>query len=482
MNRIVLIVVGLALVLGVVVYVGKKNGGPNPENPAMGTTEEATPSAGASGTPNGMTSGTSGEETGQAMAPGSAATPGATPIPGEMAKAIPGKTTGATPGTTVRGGQVGRSAPGTLNPGSPGGATGEATNGATGGATSGTKAPPGETVVSGGRVETPNAHSEEIHDGVDGDTGMVPHAGDDGNGAPVPKRKKAPTLAGVGSPRVWLVASDLKKLSSARKGAFEVGNADGSRATPWKNRVGAKSGDGVRARGSTTATFLKGLQTTKGSFDAVAFCAPGVAQCMNSAPSQIKFGLDINHPESWIAGPDHKGKSAKGGSSFTALFIAARGSKEANPLLENQNGEAGARVGPFLGWIGPDLVGSIHGLQGIVGLTSVALPSPWTPGLTPRIYTLRFDRKKSDLRLFLVSDKGSATQSQAIAKGDGPDNDQYAAIAIGSKNPGKAAVTYVFEAAAYSRALKDREICAIHKEWNRKYALKIPPAELKPCR
>jgi hypothetical protein len=110
------------------------------------------------------------------------------------------------------------------------------------------------------------------------------------------------------------------------------------------------------------------------------------------------------------------------------------------------------------------------------------LPSPWTPGLTPRIYTLRFDRKKSDLRLFLVSDKGSATQSQAIAKGDGPDNDQYAAIAIGSKNPGKAAVTYVFEAAAYSRALKDREICAIHKEWNRKYALKIPPAELKPCR
>jgi hypothetical protein len=203
---------------------------------------------------------------------------------------------------------------------------------------------------------------------------------------------------------------------------------------------------------------------------------------VNSSPSQIKFGVDINHPDSWLAGSDHQSKSPRGGSSFTALFVAARGSQSGNPLMENQNGEAGAKQGPFLGWIGADLVGSIHGLQGIVGMNAVAVPSPWTSTVTPQILTLRFDRKKSDLRLFLVSDKGSQTQSQSIEKGDGPDNDQYSAIALGSKNPGKGAITYVMEAATFARALEDREICAIHKEWNKRYGLKIPSDQLKPCK
>src|SRR5690606_21637335 len=149
----------------------------------------------------------------------------------------------------------------------------------------------------------------------------------------------------------------------------------------------------------------------------------------------------------------------KGGGSFTVLFVAARGSSNPNPLLEHQNGEANGKKGPFLGWIGPDLVGSIHGSQGIVSISAVAIPSGWTPGPpSPEIYSLRFDRKKQDLRIFALTDKGSEAKSVKLAKGEGPDNDQYAAVTIGSKNPGEGAVTYVLEHAAFSRALPDSDL------------------------
>lgn len=337
--------------------------------------------------------------------------------------------------------------------------------------------------VSGGTTTVPKPPGKQLPDGIDGNV-SVAQPGDDGDAPPSAKPSPLPSLAGVKSPRVWLVASDLRKLPTVKGkvGGVEIGDADGSKATPWKNRSGGKAGDGIRAKGGTNATFIRGLSTARGTYDAVALCAPGVVGCKNSAPTQIKLGLDINHPESWIAGEDRGAKSSKGGSSFTALFVAARGSKSGNPLMENQNGESGAKQGPFLGWIGPDLVGSIHGLQGIVGMNAVAIPSAWSGGVSPQIYTLRFDRKKSDLRLFLVSDQGSQTQSQSIEKGDGPDNDQYAAIALGSKNPGNGAVTYILEAATFARALEDREICAIHKEWNKRYELRIPSNQLKPCR
>lgn len=338
---------------------------------------------------------------------------------------------------------------------------------------------PGEAAGNGGQIAIPKptgkaTSAAEIHDGVDGNIGVA-HPGDDGEGAPAQKPSSAPTLAGIKTPRVWLVAADLKKLSSV-KGAspLEIGNADGAKATPWKNRSGTKMGDGVRAKGGTTATFVRELQTTVGTVDAVAICAPPMSGCLNSQPSQIKLGLDINHPDSWVNGVDKSGKSEKGGGSFTALFVAARGSAAGNPLMENQNGEAGARKGPFLGWIGADLVGSIHGLQGIVGMNAAAIPSVYTGGVTPQIYTLRFDRKKSELKLYLIGEKGAITQVQSLEKGDGPDDDQYAAIAMGSKNPGKNAMTYVLEGATYARALEEWEICAIHKDWNKRYSLKLP--------
>ncbi len=468
MNRIVWIVLVVALIVGVVVFVGKQKSGSGPGT-LSGAPGEVTPSnpTGESGPVNGT------------LTP-NGAKPGANPAPVGSGKAAtaPGGAGGTAAGTGGATAPNGATGAGAVNgsPGTPSGTGGQSA--------AGTAASPGKTgeiLPNGGGSSVPSKGSTTpLHDGVDGNIGAQP--GDDGAGAPAPKPTSAPSLAGVKSPKVWLVAADLKKLPSAKgAGPFEIGNVDGPKATPWKNRSGSKLGDGVRAKGGTNATFVRGLQTTRGVVDAVAFCAPGVKECLNSAPSQIKVGLDLNHPESWVAGSDSAGKSPKGGSSFTALFVAARASQAANPLLENQNGESGATKGPFLGWIGPDLVGSIHGLQGIVGLTSVSVPSTWTAGVTPQIYTLRFDRKKSELKIFLVTDKGSASQSQAIEKGDGPDNDQYAAIAIGSKNPGKNAVTYVLEAATFSRALEDREICAIHKEWNRRYSLGIAAGQLKPC-
>lgn len=319
----------------------------------------------------------------------------------------------------------------------------------------------------------------ELPDGVDGNLAPSVAQGEDVELPPKEKLVEIPVLAGVKNPRVWFVASDLVKV--APKGEVEVGNGDGSKALPWKNRAGKKFGDGVRVKGGATATLMRGLITANGVVDAVAICSAGAKDCVNSAPSQIKLGMDLNHPESWIAGVEMNGKSPKGGGSFTALFVAARGSRLGNPLMENQNGEAGATKGPFLGWIGPDLVGSIHGLQGIVGVNAVSIPNSWTDGIHFQIYTLRFDRKKSELKLYIIAEKGSSTQAQAIEKGDGPDNDQYAAIAMGSKNPGEGALTYVLEAAAYPRALKDSEICAIHKKWNQNYSLKVSPGEMKAC-
>ncbi len=323
-----------------------------------------------------------------------------------------------------------------------------------------------------------------LPDGVDGYRAME---GDDGAMPAAKKAVTVPKLAGIENHRVWLVASDLKNVKGARKGGapFEVGLPEGSKASAWKNRSGAKFGDGIRVKGSSTGTFVKGLRTSTGNWDAVALCAPGARECVNTQASQIRFGLDVNHADHWLSGADKTGKSTKGGSSFTVLFVAARASAAANPILEHQNGEAGATRGPFLGWVGPDLVGSIHGTQGIVGMNAAAMPSPYVGGPTapvvPVIYSMRFDRKKSDLRIFQVGEKISETTAQKIDKGDGPDNDQYATIALGSKNPGVGGATYVFEAAAFPRALTDSEMCAIHKEWNKKYALKVPNRNIKPC-
>ncbi|MBS1963220.1 MAG: hypothetical protein JST04_13470 [Bdellovibrionales bacterium] len=477
MNRIVLIVVGLALVVGVVLFVNKRGSAPSPENGAP--TAEQTPGAeGGAGAPGATgTTGASGEPGAKGSVSGAAGT-----VEGAAGKAgSPGAATGTSEGqagaagtgnaaTTVGGAEGVKGSPGSGAAGEPGkpGAT-------------------GESVVTGGKV-TPKGSAAETPDGVDGNVGGKPGAGgvvaqpgDDGEGAPAPKKAPEPSLAGVKGLRVWLVAADLRKLPAAKAGVFEVGNNDGAKSTVWKNRSGTKFGDGVRAKGGTTGTFLKGVVTSQGTFDAMAACAPGAKGCKNSEPTQIKLGVDVNHPDSWLAGADHSGKSEKGGGSFTALFVAARGSQAGNPLMENQNGEGGAKKGPFLGWVGADLVGSIHGLQGIVGMNAVAIPSAWGGKVTPAIYTLRFDRKKSELRLFLVSESGSATQVQPIEKGDGPDTDQYAAIAIGSKNPGQGAITYVMEAATYPRALTDKEICAIHKDWNKRYSLGIGMSQLKPC-
>jgi len=313
----------------------------------------------------------------------------------------------------------------------------------------------------------------EVKDGVDGD---IAQPGDDGDLPPPTKAAIPSTLAGVKNPKVWLVSSDLQDIRSS-----EVGVPDGSKSTPWKNRAGAKYGNGVRVGGSSTGTFIRSLATTSGAFDAVMLCAPGVGECVNTRATQLKVGLDINHKEHWLSGADKVANSSRGGSSFTSLFVAVRGSANANPLLEHQNGEAGANKGVFFGWIGPDLVGSIHGVQGVVGVSALKVANAWNGKRTPEIYTLRYDRKKQELKIFALGEKNSEVSVQALESGDGPDNDQYASIALGSKNPGPGAVTFVLEQATYSRALDDKELCAIHKEWNTKYSLKVSSGKLKPC-
>lgn len=308
---------------------------------------------------------------------------------------------------------------------------------------------------------------------------------DDEGDFPIKKKTSPPpvTPAEVKGAKVWLVASDLRDLPNVPSGgkSLEVGIPEGSKATRWKNRAGLKTGDAIRIKATTNGTFIPDVVTSAGSFDAVLICAPDARDCANTQATQLKIGPDVNHADHWLSGPDKSGKSSKGGSSFTTLFVAARGSANGNPLMEHQNGDAGSNKGPFLGWIGRDLVASIHGSQGSVGVSAVAIPSAWSGKIVPQIYTVRFDRKKGQLGLFVVGEKGE-TAVQAIEKGDGPDNDEYAGIAMGSKSPGVTAATYVFEQATFARALDDKEICAIHKEWNIKYSLKITPENLKPCR
>ncbi len=332
----------------------------------------------------------------------------------------------------------------------------------------------GETTKFPETISTPTASlpkketkKADVKDGVDGN---IAQPGDDGEMPPNMAAPKVETLAGVKTPIVWLVASDLKSYPSG----LEIGTVEGKKATPWKNRSGNKLGDGVRIRGAGGGTFNRTL-------NALALCAPNAKDCVNIQPTQLKMGLDVNHKDHWLAGPDKAMKSAHGGSSFTVLFVATRASANANPLLEHQNGESAGSKGVFLGWVGPDLVGSIHGLQGVVGVNAVSTPNPYVTGSGPQITTLRFDRKKAELKLFLVNEKKSEGVVLPLRKDDAPDNDQYAGIAMGSKNPGAGAITYVYESAAYSRALDDKELCAIHKEWNEKYGLKIPAGKLKPC-
>jgi hypothetical protein len=304
---------------------------------------------------------------------------------------------------------------------------------------------------------------------------------DDGGDFPVVKKTPIPTTpAGVKSAKLWWVASDLKSaaFNPGSGQSFEIGTPEGSKATPWQNRAGAKIGNGVRVKSGGNATFVPEVATTTGSYPAVLICGPSARGCKNSQPSQIKLGPDVNHAEHWLSGPDRAGKSERGGSSFTALFVASRAAASANSLLEHQNGEAGSTKGPFLGWIGSDIVASIHGSQGAVGVSAVALPNPWAGKATPQVFTVRYDRKSSKLDLFFVGEKGSEMKSLALEKGDGPDNDEYIGIAIGSKNARDGAA-YVFEQATYSRALSDQEICSIHREWATQYGLK--PAALKPC-
>lgn len=341
---------------------------------------------------------------------------------------------------------------------------------------------PGATITPT-KTPTVSTSPAEVKDGVDGN---IAQPGDDGDVPPPPPPSKVariPTLAGVKDPKVWLVASDLRALPNARAAStnFEVGYAERKKMTPWKNRSGTRFGDAVQVRESTTGTFVRGLSTGTGTYDAVALCAPGAKECLGTLPTQLKVGLNINHKDHWLAGPDRGNPSSRGGSSFTALFVAARGSKNGNPLLEHQNGESAGSKGVFLGWVGPDLVGSIHGLQGVVGVSAVKTPNGYTNGVNPQIYSLRFDRKKGDLKLFSLGENKSAAVGLTLPANDAPDNDQYFGIALGSKNPGAGAITYVFEQAVYSRALDDKEICAVHQEWNRKYGLKIPSAQLKPC-
>lgn len=321
----------------------------------------------------------------------------------------------------------------------------------------------------------------EVKDGVDGNVASPP--GDDGDLPPPAKVPPTATLAGIKSPIVWLVASDIRELPNipAGKNSFEVGNAEGSKALPWKNRAGVRFGHAVKVKSSTTGTYIRGLETASGTFDAVSICAPGAKNCLGTQPTQLKVGLDVNHKDHWLSGPDKGKGSTRAASSFTVLFVAARASQNANPLLEHQNGESAGTKGVFLGWVGPDLVGSVRGLQGVVGVNAVSIPNPYREGIHPQIYTLRFDRKNPDVKLFSLSEKGGDVSGMTLPKNEAPDNDQYAAIAMGSKSPGASAVTYVFEQAAFGRALSDAEVCAIHKEWNQKYMLKIPAAKLKPC-
>lgn len=312
----------------------------------------------------------------------------------------------------------------------------------------------------------------------------TPVADDEDDGDfPVQKKVVLPTTpAGIKGAKVWLVASDLRELPNASTlgDSFEVGIPEGSKSTRWKSRTGLKTTDGIRTKGAANGTFIPKLATSIGAMDAVLICAPDAKGCGSTQPTQLKIGPDVNHADHWLSGADKSGKSSKGGSSFTALFLAARGSANGNPLMEHQNGDAGSNKGPFLGWIGADLVASIHGSQGAVGVAAVAIPSAWSGKIIPQIYTVRFDRKKGQLGLSVIGAKGE-TAVQAIEKGDGPDNNEYAGIAMGSQTPGAAAATYVFEEATFARALEDKEICAIHKEWNTRYALKISAANLKSC-
>ncbi|MBC7386348.1 MAG: hypothetical protein H7301_09350 [Cryobacterium sp.] len=328
---------------------------------------------------------------------------------------------------------------------------------------------------------TPTPSKAKPKDGVDGN---VSQPGDDGDMPPESIKAALPKdPAGVKGAAIYLVASDLRNLPNVPNAnrVFEAGVSEGSKSSPWKNRSSPKSGDALRVKENSTATFVPALSTAYGKFDAVALCTPGVKECVNSAPSQLRLGGDVNQGDHWLSGSDKSGKGARGGGSFTVMFVAARASANANPLIEHQNGEAGANKGPFLGWIGPDLVGSIHGSQGVVGVSAVSVPSVVSPGITPQIFTLRFDRKKEELRLMAVGEKVSESTAVTLAEGEGPDNDEYAAIAMGSKNPGSGAITYVFEQATYAKALSDKDICRIHKEWNSKYSMKIDSSKLKPC-
>jgi hypothetical protein len=349
------------------------------------------------------------------------------------------------------------------------------------------KAAPGSAATSGaGTVTSGNVPIQRPGFDTDSKSGQLPSAAGSGSGkaksgSKAPARPTGPISAyGVKGPKVWFVASDLREIAGSAPTA-EVGVPEGTKASVWLNRAGPKGGDGVRVASGTNATFVRDLSIGGIRKDAVAFCAPGARECTNPQASQIKSGPDMNHPEHWLSGSDKAGKSEKGGSSFTVLFVAARGSAVPNSLLEHQNGEANAKKAPFLGWIGPDIVGSIHGSQGIVSIAAVAAPDAWAGKPVPRIYTLRFDRRKQELKLFALGPTSSEEKSVALAKGDGPDNDQYAALTIGSKSPGNGAAQYVFEHLAYPRALENRELCKIHREWNTKYGLKVPSEGLKPC-
>jgi hypothetical protein len=348
----------------------------------------------------------------------------------------------------------------------------------TSGAVVGTGTGTGAKVPRGAGSAQPGFDSKSKSDG------MATGSAGTGASAKAPKAPARPTgpvtAYGVKGPKVWFVSSDLRKLAGSAA-TLEVGTSEGAKSTVWLNRAGLKGGDGVRVANGTNATFVRDLAIGGSRHDAVAFCAPGARECSNAQPSQLKSGVDLNHPEHWLAGADKSGKSSKGGSSFTVLFVAARASAVPNALLEHQNGEANATKGPFLGWIGSDIVGSIHGSQGIVSIAAVAAPDAWTGKPVPRIYTLRFDRRKQELKLFALGEKGAEVKSIETKKGDGPDNDQYAALTIGSKSPGNGAATYVYEHLAFPRALPNSDLCSLHRKWNGTYGLNIPADALKPC-
>lgn len=520
MKRSIVVVIGVVAGLAVLVPVlmKKKESSPNPSVPSATTPGEESTAAGGGGqavAPNAETGGGGSATTptaGGTIAGGTGTKPGETK-PGEAVR--PGaKTPGAgTPAATSGTGGA-ASVGGTTAGGASAESPEEAARAAKTEAARPQRAAPGSNSVAAGGFsdQPPKKTPEESTDNVTGGsantggTGIVvggagvkrsggfDTSGVDGAGAPGaalppnggmtrPSAKAAgvTNAYGVQGPKVWLVAADLRDLPGSSK-TFEVGVPEGSKKTPWKNRAGSKAGDGIRVGSGASATFLRGFPFKSGNYDAVEFCSPGAKDCLGTQPSQIKSGVDINNSEHWLSGSDKAGKSEKGGGSFTVLFVAARGTANPNPLLEHQNGEGNAKKGPFLGWIGNDLVGSIHGSQGIVSIAAVAVPSAWTAGVpSPEIVSLRFDRKKRDLRLFALTDAGTETKSIQVPNGDGPDNDQYAAIAIGSKNPGDTAVTYVMEHLAFPRALEDRELCKIHREWKDKYGIKIPEGAMKPC-